>query len=155
MKEKVYLRPATVDDAQLIFDWANDLEVRQNSFSTDDSPWEVHKAWINRILADDSTLLYVLMDDAAPVGQVRLANNNGKWQISYSIASAYRGQGYGKIILKMAENELLTAGHGGEGLYAEVKKDNIASQRIFTGLGYRETDSEHAGALAYTKILGN
>lgn len=154
MKEKLYLRLATVDDAKLIFDWANDPDVRQNSFSTDDIPWEVHKAWMNRVLADDSTLLYILMEDVAPVGQVRLANN-GKWQISYSIGSAYRGQGYGKIILQLAENELLVAGHGGEGLYAEVKKDNIASQRIFIGLGYRETDSEHVGALAYTKILGD
>ncbi len=154
MKENLYLRPATVDDARLIFEWANDPEVRGNSFNTDDILWDDHLAWFNRTLADESTLLFILMKDDAPVGQVRLANSD-KWQISYSIASVYRGQGYGKLILQLAENELVVEGHGGEKLYAEVKMDNIASQKIFTGLDYWMSESEHVGALAYVKIVGN
>ncbi len=154
MKENLYLRPATVDDARLIFEWANDSEVRENSFNTDDILWDDHLAWFNRTLADESTLLFILMKDDAPVGQVRLANSD-KWQISYSIASVYRGQGYGKLILQLAENELVVEGHGGEKLYAEVKMDNIASQKIFTGLDYWMSESEHVGALAYVKIVGN
>ena len=154
MKENLYLRRATVDDARLIFEWANDPEVRGNSFNTDDILWDDHLAWFNRTLADESTLLFILMKDDAPVGQVRLANSD-KWQISYSIASVYRGQGYGKLILQLAENELVVEGHGGEKLYAEVKMDNIASQKIFTGLDYWMSESEHVGALAYVKIMGN
>ncbi|WP_294520712.1 GNAT family N-acetyltransferase [uncultured Anaerovibrio sp.] len=154
MKENLYLRPATVDDARLIFEWANDSKVRENSFNTDDILWDDHLAWFNRTLADESTLLFILMKDDAPVGQVRLANSD-KWQISYSIASVYRGQGYGKLILQLAENELVVEGHGGEKLYAEVKMDNIASQKIFTGLDYWMSESEHVGALAYVKIVGN
>ncbi|MBE6099365.1 MAG: GNAT family N-acetyltransferase [Anaerovibrio sp.] len=154
MKENLYLRPATVDDARLIFEWANDPEVRENSFNTDDILWDDHLAWFNRTLADESTLLFILMKDDAPVGQVRLVNSD-KWQISYSIASVYRGQGYGKLILQLAENELVVEGHGGEKLYAEVKMDNIASQKIFTGLDYWMSESEHVGALAYVKIVGN
>ena len=154
MKENLYLRPATVDDARLIFEWANDSEVRENSFNTDDILWDDHLAWFNRTLADESTLLFILMKDDAPVGQVRLANSD-KWQISYSIASVYRGQGYGKLILQLAENELVVEGHGGEKLYAEVKMDNIVSQKIFTGLDYWMSESEHVGALAYVKIVGN
>lgn len=154
MKENLYLRPATVDDARLIFEWANDPEVRENSFNTDDILWDDHLAWFTRTLADESTLLFILMKDDAPVGQVRLANSD-KWQISYSIASVYRGQGYGKLILQLAENELVVEGHGGEKLYAEVKMDNIASQKIFTGLDYWMSESEHVGALAYVKIVGN
>ena len=154
MKENLYLRPATVDDARLIFEWANDSKVRENSFNTDDILWDDHLAWFNRTLADESTLLFILMKDDAPVGQVRLANSD-KWQISYSIASVYRGQGYGKLILQLAENELVVEGHGGAKLYAEVKMDNIASQKIFTGLDYWMSESEHVGALAYVKIVGN
>ena len=154
MKENLYLRPATVDDARLIFEWANDSKVRENSFNTDDILWDDHLAWFNRTLADESTLLFILMKDDAPVGQVRLANSD-KWQISYSIAPAYRGQGYGKLILQLAENELVVEGHDGEKLYAEVKMDNIASQKIFTGLDYWMSESEHVGAFAYVKIVGN
>ena len=84
---------------------------------------------------------------------MRLAFYDGKWQISYSVAPAYRGQGYGKIILQLAENELISDGHVGERLYAEVKKDNVASQRIFNKLGYGEAASQHDNAYAYTKIV--
>ena len=105
---------------------------------------------LQRILADDSVKLYILQDDNEQIGQVRLAYI-GKWQISYSIASAFRGQGYGKIMLQMAENELIRSGHVGESLWAEAKLSNIASRRIFEKLGYAEAASMHDDACAYQK----
>lgn len=153
MQEKLYLRSATVDDMNILFDWANEPSVRKNSFNTNNISIDEHKAWLERVLADMHTKLFILQEDDNPVGQVRLALKDGKWQISYSIAPAYRGQGYGKIILRLAENELIHRGHTGEKLYAEVKKDNIASQRIFKKLGYSETTSQHEDAYGYTKTV--
>lgn len=153
MKGKIYLRPATIDDTKLIFEWANAPDVRHNSFNTDNISWDVHKAWMEGILANESTLLYILVEDDNHIGQVRLAFKAGKWEISYSIASAFRAQGYGKIILQLAENELIRGGHVGERLYAEVKTDNIASQRIFKQLGYSEVAAQHNNAYGYTKAV--
>lgn len=153
MKGKIYLRPATIDDTKLIFEWANAPDVRHNSFNTDNISWDVHKAWMEGILTNESTLLYILVEDDNHIGQVRLAFKAGKWEISYSIASAFRGHGYGKLILQLAENELIRGNHAGEDLYAEVKMDNIASQRIFKKLGYNEAASQHDNAYAYTKVI--
>ena len=33
MQEKLYLRSATVDDMNILFDWANEPSVRKNSFN--------------------------------------------------------------------------------------------------------------------------
>ncbi len=108
MEGNVYLRQAGREDAELFFKWVNEPAVRANSFNTERISWKIHQKWFERALADDEVRIYVLMQDNLPVGQVRLAFENSKWQISYSIASAYRGQGYGKIILLLAENELIT-----------------------------------------------
>lgn len=147
-----YLRPAECEDCELLWQWANENEVRQNSFNTELIPLEKHKIWLKRVLADDNVRLYILQENNEPVGQVRLVYI-GKWQISYSIAAPFRGQGYGRVILQLAENALIETGHVGDELFAEVKDNNIASQRIFMRLGYAEKRSERSNACAYTKVV--
>ena len=153
MEGNIYLRRADREDVELFFRWVNEPAVRANSFSTEPIPWESHQKWFEKALADDGVRIYVLMQDNIPVGQVRLVFEDSKWQISYSIASAYRGQGYGKILLQLVENELIKMGHVGDTLFAEVKTDNIASQRIFTRLGYREVECKRSNAHAYDKVV--
>lgn len=149
---KLYLRRDALADCELLWRWANDVEVRQNSFQMESIPWDKHKEWFHKILSDGNVRLYILQENDEPVGQVRLTYKE-KWQISYSIVSVYRGQGYGKIILQLAENELIMDGHAGETLFAEVKTDNIASQRIFIRLGYREVECKRSDAHAYDKVV--
>ena len=153
MEGNIYLRRADREDVELFFRWVNEPAVRENSFNTETILWENHQKWFETALADDSVRIYVLMQDSIPVGQVRLVFEDSKWQISYSIVSAYRGQGYGKIILQLAENELIKDGHAGDNLFAEVKADNIASQRIFIRLGYREIACKRSDAHAYDKVV--
>lgn len=154
MEDKVYLRRADREDVELFFKWVNEPAVRANSFNTEPIPWENHQKWFEKVLADAEVRIYVLMHDNLPVGQVRLVFEDSKWQISYSIVSAYRGQGYGKRILQLAENELISNGRNGEKLFAEVKAHNMASQRIFNSLGYAESKSNHSNAYAYIKVIG-
>ena len=75
------------------------------------------------------------------------------WQVSYSIAPSYRGQGYGKIMFQLVENELIISGHAGEGLLAKVKADNIASQRIFVGLGYQKIGNQNNDIYTYFRAV--
>lgn len=153
MEGNIYLRRADREDVELFFKWVNEPAVRENSFNTEPIPWESHQKWFEKVLANDGVRIYVLMQENLPVGQVRLVFEDSKWQISYSIAPAYRGQGYGKIILQLAENELIKDGHAGATLFAEVKANNIASQRIFTRLGYREVECKRSNAHAYDKVV--
>lgn len=147
-----YLRLATEQDADLLFRWVNDPNVRQNSFHTEPISLGEHRRWLSQIFAAKNARLYILQANDKAIGQVRLVFADN-WRISYSIASEYRRQGFGKIILQLAENELIKAGYAGEKMLAEVKSDNVVSRRIFRGLGYRETQSHHDGAYDYTKKI--
>lgn len=133
---KLFLRPAIPDDVQLLFDWTNDPAVRAHSFSTAEIPYEEHERWFSRLLASDAAKLFILMEGERPIGQIRLELQRGAWRISYSVATLYRGQGYGRILLELMENELIALQEPVHHLTADVKADNIASQRLFERLGY-------------------
>lgn len=132
----VYLRNATKEDVDLLYKWTNDPVVRNNSFNTEPIPYNNHVSWFNRIMADPSVLLYILMDDDTPVGQIRLSVDEKEAEIGYSIASEFRGKGYGHIILQLVANEIRKNHFEIERLVAKVKPDNIASNKLFIAEGY-------------------
>lgn len=153
MEEKIYLRPANIGDAKLFFEWVNEAAVRKNSFNEEPVIWKTHLEWFQSTLQDKRSLIFVMMLGDGPIGQVRLSVKDNRWQISYSIDLEYRGQGYGKALLQLAENELARKGYSGDSLFAEVKADNIASQQVFIRLGYKETNPLHNDAYAYIKTI--
>ena len=74
------------------------------------------------------------------IGQVRLSRTDDNvCVVSYSIAETHRAQGYGKLILQLAENKCV-ADNLSDCLVGYVKKSNVASQIIFKSLGYSESD---------------
>ena len=42
----VHIREAGIADAELLFAWANDMDVRRNAFSQHEISWEEHTAWL-------------------------------------------------------------------------------------------------------------
>ena len=132
----IYLREAEQTDIGLLFTWANDPIVRMNSFRTDPIPYEDHKRWFERIMADDKVLQYIMMDERNPVGQIRLNLKNDSAEIGYSIAAEYRGKGYGHKILRLIVNEVKEHHPEIRILTAKVKPENKPSQKLFESEGY-------------------
>lgn len=128
---KVYLRKAEWADVDLLYEWANDSEVRNNSFNIAKIGYEEHKTWFKNSLRDKDVDLYICYLDSMPIGQIRLNYTGETAAISYSIADKYRGQGFGKIIIKLIEAEVVAAYPKVKFLSGSVKLDNVASQRIF------------------------
>lgn len=131
-----YLRKATVEDMDLLFEWANDPVVRSNSFHSEPIPYESHKQWYADIMSDVNVLQFILMDDEIPVGQIRLNIEGTEAEIGYSIAAAYRGKGYGHRILKLIVEEVEKNNPEIQTLVAKVKPDNTASKKLFESEGY-------------------
>lgn len=144
------LRKATRDDAEMLFRWRNDPDARENSFQTQPIPYGEHVAWLGKTLCDFAQEIYILCEDDTPVGQVRLTMEADVATVSYSIDAAYRAQGYGKAILRLAENLCVERGTPCV-LRGYVKKKNIASQMIFEALGYTCEDSLEPDCLLYVK----
>lgn len=163
--KKMYrLREATEEDMMLYFEWANDPVVRRNSFSTETIDLATHEAWFRRKVTEETCLLYVLTDGTMDYGQVRGQVDDGKIEIGYSIAKEHRGKGLARVMLKLFEEkckELSLCDKVKKDkpmetdfrmrLYAEVKKENPISGKVFEGLGYQK--QEEPEIFVYTKEL--
>ena len=127
----IHLRKVEDKDMMLLYQWVNDSLVRKNSFNSGNISLEEHQKWFNEKFKNPNESIYILMVDEKSIGQVRLSKSNKQVIISYSIDSKYRGQGYGKLILKLVEDKINDENIK---LIGRVKRDNIASQLIFQSL---------------------
>jgi UDP-2,4-diacetamido-2,4,6-trideoxy-beta-L-altropyranose hydrolase len=125
------LRRAEETDCRLLWEWANDPEVRGVSFSSDPIPWEQHVTWFKSKLADPNAVLYLATDsENVPVGQVRYQITNPEAVVSIDLAAGFRGKGLGGIALSIATGELFRTTQVSS-IHAYVKPGNEASLRLF------------------------
>ena len=154
MEEKIYLRRVKETDMKLLFDWRNNELVRKNSFCMDPVEWNEHVKWFNTTLVKSSVLFFILICKDQEVGQIRIdLELDNTAIINYSIAEKYRGLGYGKQILHLAETELYERFKNKYMLKALVKENNISSQVAFERLGYILQNTNRDIFKTYIKIL--
>jgi UDP-2,4-diacetamido-2,4,6-trideoxy-beta-L-altropyranose hydrolase len=137
------LRPLRSGDRRLLWQWANDVEVRAASFSTDPISWETHTAWFDeRLRASQSSaaqniILIAEDEEANPVGQIRFdARPDGDWEVDVSLAKSMRGRGLGSVLIESGLRELVVMG-GRTRVHALVKPENLASVRSFERAAFR------------------
>lgn len=154
MEEKIYLRRVKETDMKLLFDWRNNELVRKNSFCMEPVEWNEHVKWFNTTLVKSSVLFFILICKEQEVGQIRIdLELDNTAIINYSIAEKYRGLGYGKQILHLAETELYERFKNKYMLKALVKENNISSQVAFERLGYILQNTNRDIFKTYIKIL--
>ncbi|SFR58533.1 GNAT family N-acetyltransferase [Anaeromicropila populeti] len=147
------LRKAQESDLMTLFQWVNDKECRKNFFHSEIISLEEHTKWFQKKLADNESSIYILCEKEVPVGQIRLDITKNQADISYSIASEFRGKGYGKLILLLVEEEVKKERPEIEILAGKVKFDNIPSQRKFEQMQYEK--SETADYVYFQKKIQN
>lgn len=141
----IRLRKATQADSEFLFHLRNDDAVRQNSFHKERIARDDHEAWLRHALADENRTLLIAenRETGEAVGQIRLDDEGDKgYEISYSVAPAFRGQRVGTIMVGVLM-QMLTSSEGSTRVFARVLSGNQASQRIFVHNGFtrvRETD---------------
>ncbi len=130
---KIGIREATINDATVLFDWANDPKTRENSFNSGTIDWNDHIRWFKNKLNDLSSKIYILHSNEKPIGVVRFEINDTTI-IGVTVAPSHRGMGFGAEILKTASNTFWE--NNTDTLLAYIKKDNNASQRVFEKAGF-------------------
>ncbi len=136
---EVRLRPATVDDVQSTFEWANDPVTRAASFDSAEIPYEGHRAWFTSRLADPARHFFIGVAEEGAVGLLRLepGDRDGWALISINVAPAARGKGRGTALLRAASVQAWALGF--TGIIAFIRVDNVASVRAFERAGYVRT----------------
>lgn len=144
--DKLYLREAVIKNAELLFNWANEINVRRNSISQEPITWENHLKWFSKKLNDSDTKILILVSGDKFLGQIRIDLIDSYWNIDYSIDNQFRGKGLGKEIVKLLINKFESYQ-----FKATVKKQNIASKKIFANLGFKKLpiDSDYFDYFEY------
>ena len=131
-KEKFILRSAKVSDSKLLFNWVNEKEVRNNSLNSEIVKWDIHIDWFCKKMESVKCEIFILENNKVSVGQVRIEEDEtGFWLIDYSIDSAFRGKGYGYVMIEQLINKIPKCK-----FKAVVKTKNIASRRVFEKLNF-------------------
>ena len=137
----LYLRKAVLSDIDLYYDWANDPVVRINSFNSEHIPYEDHVNWFNQAILRDDIVMFVLMEDDIPIGQIRINITDAAAEISYSISSEFRGKGYGSKIVSLLLDVITNEMPEIKTVIARVKPENTASVRVFEKTGFTRKDT--------------
>lgn len=145
------LKEAKREHCDLLYNWANDKEVRENSFSKEKINYEDHIRWFYNKLQSKGLYLFIAYLENIPIGQVRLDFEDNSGIISYSISKEFRSKGYGKSLIVLLESKLKEKDISFDKLIAYVKPDNISSQKVFEKLGYNKIASQNK--IMYYKSL--
>ena len=129
MNDETTLKPATMDDADLLFAWRNDPATRQASHTTAPVQRSEPREWLSRSLGNPARRLYIAEEGGIPVGTVRADFADGVWELSWTVAPNARGRGVAKRMVAALARAIA------DPIRAEVKATNAASARI----------AEHAG----------
>lgn len=148
----VAVRPATMEDADLLLAWANDPVTRAAGFHTAAISRDEHLAWLARRLATADCRLYIGVRAGRPVGQVRVDRDEptGTAEVSIAVAPEARGQGVGRRLLDAALAAARADAQLGVGTFrARVRPDNAASLALFRGAGFVEAGSGEEASIPY------
>ncbi len=116
---KVTLRPATIKDAKLVYEWRMDPETRKQSHISTKFSWSSHRQWFAKHLSE----MKIIQIAKVPVGQLRVCDG----LVSIVIGREFRGNGIAAAALKILRPQSLTA---------EIKLTNVASIRAFEKAGF-------------------
>lgn len=143
-----HIRAVARGDGDLLLAWANDLETRANSFHEETIKPAEHKAWLDTKLSDKRCWM-CLAEDATGrcFGTVRIEGDD-RPTVSISLAPTHRGLGLGERLLSSACAAYPQRKR--RMLRAEVRKENLASKKIFEANGFRVV-AEKCDRLVYGK----
>lgn len=138
----MHLRPATVDDAAILFTWRTDPLTQAASHNSGELVYADHVEWLKRSLTMPNRRIYIATLGANPVGTVRTDVVDGITELSWTVSPEHRGRGYGKRMVTTAVGMLTGP------VRAEIKAENGASRRIAEAAGFQYV-SESDGVLHF------
>ena len=137
------LRPATLDDSQMLFQLRNDPTVRSGSFNPSSVTPHEHRQWLSQSLTAPNRVLWIAHDrHGQRLGklQIDVSENLQSATISIAIDAPFRGKGIGTTLIEKTAAQVLS-GSGPwasvEQLIAEIKPTNTASAHAFENAGFK------------------
>ena len=141
--QRLRLRAVREGDCKLLWQWANDLQVRTFAFSSTPILWEDHVQWFARKLQDSNCYIFIALDkqDQA-IGQIRFdILDNQQAEIDISLDQSKRGLGYGSELINLAVYEILCY-TSVQAFHAFIRPNNYPSIKVFEKAQFRKVGEE-------------
>ncbi|WP_336355168.1 UDP-2,4-diacetamido-2,4,6-trideoxy-beta-L-altropyranose hydrolase [Pseudomonas granadensis] len=141
------LRPATLDDAQLLFDGRNAEAVRRGSLDSSVIDWPQHLDWLTASLRNPQRLLLIAEADDGAVGVVRYDLRGFDAEVSLYLLEGRIGLGWGRALLARGEAFVTMHWPQLQAINARVLPGNSPSLNLFRDAGFSQE------ACVFTRVL--
>lgn len=142
IKADLNLRPVEPTDCSLLWEWANDPDVRNSSFHEEQIPFSEHSEWFSRKLDNpDSTIFILEYGRNNPIGQIRFDTYPGRTEVDVSIRRELRGCGVGSYLIRRGIEKFLEEKDRTK-IDAYVKIQNASSLYSFERAGFMRAGEE-------------
>ena len=125
------LRKVSLKDARFIYNLRNNFENRFNSLNTGFISYKSHEKWFKKALVKED--IYKINFKKKDCGYIRLTKKNTIYFVSICVNKKFRKKNIASLSLNSIENKIPYYSE----LRAIVKKSNLASKKLFLGVGYR------------------
>lgn len=155
-KNNIFLRRAVREDLDTYFKWANDKEVRMNSFNTDPISYDSHCSWFKSNIDSPKSFFYIFCSgEDIPVGNIRFILENDTATLGFLIDQKFRGLGLGKKILTEGTKAIFQDNQNVKKLKGFVKADNAASIKAFNASRFQEVESNEPNVKCFIKTFND
>jgi UDP-2,4-diacetamido-2,4,6-trideoxy-beta-L-altropyranose hydrolase len=150
------IRSAAEQDLEISYYWANEPEVRAQSYNQSSISLEEHAAWFHNRLKDVHSYFYILEQNKIPVAQIRFQVSNNEAVLGYLAGKSIRSKGLGTAILGKGIEAFVRDYGKPVDITGYVKKTNLPSQRSFERLAFvKEEATTYPDSFKYTMHYGN
>ncbi len=134
----ITLRPATMNDADMVFRWRNDPFIIAHGSSHREVEWEEHRKWFAETISGQNRLMFIVLENGTPIGQIRFERENQQnCVISVYLLQEFTGRGFGIQAIRMGCAALFEAWDV-DRVVACVRLDNPAGRAAFLKAGFDE-----------------
>ena len=131
---KVKYRNVLTKDLLLVFNWANEPEVRNNSYNPKFITLEEHTNWFNQKIQEENSLFYIAEIENEPAGMVRFEIGEENAIISIIIDKNFRGKRLASVFLTDCCNFYFEK--FSKPILASIKSDNLPSIHAFRNANF-------------------
>jgi len=146
------LRPATADDARMLFSLRNDPAIVRLGRSKQTVTWAEHLSWFTRALSDEQRRrIFFLVENDETIGVLRFDKEDEPTEavVSIYLLEPFRGQGRGPRALALGCAEIFRTWPMLAAVDAIIIADNERSVRAFQLAGFAFAGDEPDGSRRY------
>lgn len=132
-----FLRKATIQDSQQVFELSNQKYVRKYSINQKPILWETHQNWYKQVLSSKQHLFFIVTDYSNQVlGQIRYERITNYAVISISLSEMLIGKKVSQPLIQQSLMIIQQEWKDIREITAFISNDNIASKKTFERVGF-------------------